>query len=97
MAGSARRGGVRAGYTRRMERHEVSRRGKEIYERSIRREVEPEHDGRFVAVDVESGEYALADDELEAFDRAREKAPEGVLFLIRVGYPAAHRIGARLR
>jgi hypothetical protein len=80
-----------------MERHEISRRGKEIYERSIRREVEPDHDGCFVAVDVESGAYALADDELEAFDRAREKAPEGVFFLIRVGHPVAHRIGARLR
>ena len=43
---------------------------------------------------VPSGEYALADDELEAFARAREKTPEGVLFLIRVGHRAAHRIGA---
>ncbi len=47
-----------------------------------------------MVVDVDSGEYALADDELEAFARAREKTPEGVLFLIRVGHRAAHRIGA---
>jgi hypothetical protein len=47
-----------------------------------------------LVVDVDSGEYALADDELEAFARAREKTPEGVLFLIRVGHRAAHRIGA---
>lgn len=79
-----------------MERYtaqEVSRRGKELYERRIRSEVEPEHEGRFLVVDIESGEYALADDELEAFDRAREKTPEGVLYLIRIGQPAAHRIG----
>lgn len=76
---------------------EVARRGKEIYERRLRSEVEPENEGRFLVVDVESGEYALDDDELEAFDRAREKKPEGVLYLLRVGHPAAHRIGAGLR
>ncbi|MDQ3864114.1 MAG: hypothetical protein M3317_11565 [Actinomycetota bacterium] len=58
---------------------EVARRGKEIYEREIRAEVEPEQEGRFLVVDIKSGSYALADDELEAFDRAREKTPNGVL------------------
>ncbi len=79
-----------------MERYsaqEVARRGRELYGWRIRPEVEPEHEGRFLVLDVESGEYALADEELEAFDRARAKAPEGVLYLIRVGKPAAHRIG----
>lgn len=71
----------------------VARRGREIYEANIRAEVEPEHDGRFLVVDVESGSHALADGELEAFARAREEAPDGVLFLIRVGSRAAHRIG----
>ena len=74
---------------------EVSRRATAIYERDIRPRVEPEHEGRFLVVDVESGAYALADDELEAFDRPRGKAPEGVLYLLRVGHRAAHRVGAR--
>lgn len=74
---------------------EASRRAREIYERDIRPRVEPEHQGRFLVVDVESGQYALADDELEAFDRARAKVPDGVLHLLRVGHRAAHRIGAR--
>ncbi len=75
---------------------EVALRGRQLYEERIRSQVEPEHDGRFLVVDVDSGEYALADDELEAFARVREKTPEGVLFLIRVGHRAAHRIGASL-
>jgi hypothetical protein len=79
---------------KRITAQEVARRGRELYEERIRSRVEPEHDGRFLVVDVDSGEYALADDELEAFARAREKTPEGVLFLIRVGHRAAHRIGA---
>ncbi len=57
---------------------EVARRGKVLYERRICPEVEHEHEGRFLVVDVESGEYALADDELAAFDLAREKTLEGV-------------------
>jgi hypothetical protein len=72
---------------------EVARRGKKLYEQGIRAKVEPEHEGRFLVVDVESGNYALADDELEAFDRAREETPDGLLYLIRVGRQAAHRVG----
>jgi hypothetical protein len=72
---------------------EVARRGKEIYEREIRAEVEPEQEGRFLVVDVNSGSYALADDALEAFDRAQAITPEGTLYLIRVGRRAAHRVG----
>ena len=72
---------------------EVARRGKEIYERDIRAKVEPEQEGRFLVIDVKSGSYALADDELEAFDRAREEAPDGLLYLVRVGDRAAHRLG----
>ena len=73
---------------------EVARRGKEIYERDIRAKVESEQEGRFLVIDVKSGSYALADDELEAFDRAREEAPDGLLYLVRVGHRAAHRLGA---
>ncbi len=72
---------------------EVARRGKVLYERRICPEAEHEHEGRFLVVDVESGEYALADDELAAFDLAREKTLEGVLYLIRIGRPAAHHLG----
>ncbi|MGI9048466.1 MAG: hypothetical protein ACR2GU_03660 [Rubrobacteraceae bacterium] len=71
----------------------VARRGREIYEAEIRADVEPENEGRFLALDVNSGRYALADEELEAFALAREKAPEGTLLLLRVGHRAAHRIG----
>jgi hypothetical protein len=78
----------------RISAQEVAQRGRKLYEERIRSQLEPEHDGRFLVVDVDSGEYAVADDELEAFARARERAPEGLLFLIRVGHRAAHRIGA---
>lgn len=75
---------------------EIARLGREIYERDIRPEVErnPERrDGAFVVVDVTTGDWSLAENDDDAFDRAESKNPEGLFYLMRVGRPAAHRIG----
>lgn len=77
-------------------KEEIARRGREIYERDIRSEVEHDHDGRFLVVDITTGHYEIADDELAAFDRAEEKSPDGAFFLLRVDRRAAHRLGGRL-
>ncbi len=76
---------------------EIARRGREIYERDIRAEVECTHDGEFLVVDVATGDYAVGEDEEEVFDRAEAKAPEGLFYLMRVGRSAAHRIGGSAR
>lgn len=72
---------------------EVSRRGQELYERKIRQEVESEHDGSFLVVDIESGDYEVADDDLTASDRMLERRPEAKLYGLRVGREAAYRLG----
>jgi hypothetical protein len=66
---------------------EVARRGREIYEREIRARVEPEHAGRFVVVDVRSGDYEIADEDLEASDRLLERRPDAMLYGQPVGEP----------
>ncbi|CAN5545429.1 MAG: hypothetical protein M3494_02920 [Actinomycetota bacterium] len=78
-----------AGYTA----EEVARRGKEIYERRIRRDVEGEHRGEFVVVDITTGSYELDADDLAASDRALAKNPDAVLYGLRIGDRAAYRIG----
>jgi hypothetical protein len=72
---------------------EIVRRGKEIYDRDIRAKVEPEHRGKLLAVDVDTGDYALGDTSLAALTNLRAKRPDAVAHLIRVGYPTAMRIG----
>lgn len=72
---------------------EVARRGRKLYEREIRARVEDEHAGKFLVVDIDTGEYALDEDEIAAFDHALAKNSHAVLFGLRVGEPAAHRIG----
>ena len=73
---------------------EIARRGREIYERDIRSEkFDREHDGEFLVVDVTTGDYAVGEDDDEAFGGMEEKNPDGLFHLMRVGRRAAHRIG----
>ncbi len=76
-------------------KEEIVQRGKEIYERDIRPLVEAGNKGRVVAIDVLTGEFELADDAITSASQLRARAPEAVIFVLRVGYPALHR--TRLR
>ena len=61
--------------------------GEEIYDRDIAGRIEPRHNGRFVAIDVDSGGWALAGDVLIAADRLRDSRPEAVNVLyVTVGF-----------
>jgi hypothetical protein len=76
---------------------DVARRGDEIYERDIRARVEPEYDGKFLVLDIESGDYEIDSNEMEATRRSKAKHPDGVRYLLRVGYPAAYFFGGASR
>ena len=73
----------------------LAQRGQEYYDRVLRAEVEPEHKGEFLVLEVESGEYELDADEAAALNRAMERHPDHVFYVLRVGSRTAHRIGAR--
>ena len=90
-AATQRRGGP-AALTR--SREEIARLGDEIYESDIRAKVEDDHDGQVVAIDVDSGNWAVADSELAAAERLRERRPAATdVWLLRVGYRAMASIG----
>ena len=77
-------------------REETARLGKELYERDIRSHVEADHHGEIVAIDVDSGSWAVAGGETAAVDRLRELRPGAVNVLCeRVGYRALRSFGAR--
>ena len=71
----------------------IAQQGREIYERELRHEVEPEHSGRFLVLDVQSGDYEIADEDLDASERLLERRPEAMLYGLRIGERAAYRIG----
>lgn len=74
-------------------REDVIERGKRVYEEKLRGELEPEHAGRFLAIEPGSGRYFLGDTDVEALLAAREAMSESRFYLVRVGYETAHSIG----
>ncbi|MYC37819.1 MAG: hypothetical protein F4X66_13045 [Chloroflexi bacterium] len=72
---------------------EIARLGKEIYERDIRLKVEGTHHGLIVAIDVDSGDYAIANTGLAAADALRERRPVPDVWVVRVGYPTLRTFG----
>ena len=72
---------------------EIARVGDEIYERDIRAQVETDHHGKIVAIDVDSEDYAIGDGIIDASDRLRAVRPDAHVRFVRVGYKAVHRFG----
>ncbi len=72
---------------------EVGRRGQALYDREIRDKVEAEHHGRFLVLDITTGEYEIDDSDLVASKRAMSKNPNAVLYGVRVGHPATYQLG----
>ena len=76
-------------------REEAVRLGKEIYQRDILPQVEAHHFGEYVAIDIETGDWAVADTTRVAVERLRAQCPDAVDVLCeRVGYRALRSFGA---
>ncbi len=74
-------------------KEEVARLGREIYERDIRHQVEADHYGEVIAIDVDSGDYAIADTASVAAKRLRAQRPDAGVWLMRVGYRTLRHFG----
>jgi len=77
-------------------RQETARLGDAIYERDIRPQVEAGHHGEYVAIDVDSGCWAVSHDLRAAAKRLRTQRPGAIdVWLLRVGYRTLHCFGGR--
>ncbi|MFQ6032784.1 MAG: hypothetical protein ACE5K2_07675 [Candidatus Zixiibacteriota bacterium] len=65
--------------------------GERIYREKLKPLLEPEHKGKIVAIEIESGDYFLGDSVVEAGQRAREKCPDKLFHFMRVGFRALHK------
>jgi hypothetical protein len=65
----------------------------EVFDRQVRPALRPEDDGKFVAIDVETGAYEVDEDDYAAVTRLRSRNPAAEIWLMRAGYPAAYRMG----
>lgn len=69
-------------------------RGKTIYQR-LRDEVEPHHNGKFLAIDIETEDYEIDLNGTVAVTRLLAKHPDAVIYLLKIGHRAAYRMGFR--
>lgn len=79
----------------RYDKEEFAQRGDTVYDRDIRHLVEEGNDGKFVAIDIETGAYELDTDELAASDRLLARVPNAQIWLRRIGSRYVRRFGPR--
>ncbi|MCC6359116.1 MAG: hypothetical protein IT450_10245 [Phycisphaerales bacterium] len=77
----------------RFSNEEIASRGQSLYDREIRAIVEPQHDDRFLVLDIETGEYEIADVAVEAIRGMKARRADAALYILRIGRPAAYRLG----
>lgn len=71
----------------------IAARARGLYEQIIRPKLEAGNAGKYLVIDIESGEYEIDDDQFAASDRAHLKHPDGALYCLRIGYRSMGRIG----
>jgi len=79
----------------RYSKEEFAQRGDAAYEGEIRPLVEAENEGKFVAIDIETGAYEIDADELAASDRLLARVPDAQIWLKRIGSRYVRRFGRR--
>ena len=75
---------------------EIAAIGKAMYEK-IRDEMEEKYWGWMVVIDVKSGDYEIAEDDMAGILRLQERQPGAITWGELVGYSAPCAIGGGLR
>jgi hypothetical protein len=73
---------------------ELAALGADIFDRQVRPTLRPEDHGKFVAIDIGTGDYEIDEDDYAAIARLRARKPAADVWLMRAGYRTAYRIGA---
>ncbi|HET6880825.1 MAG TPA: hypothetical protein VFI31_11760, partial [Pirellulales bacterium] len=66
--------------------------GSEAFSRHVWPMLRPEDDGKFAAVDVQTGDYELDEDDYAAVTNLRSRRPFAEIWLERVGQPTAYHM-----
>ena len=76
---------------------EITRRGQELYEQSIRNLIETQENlGKIISIDIETGDYEIGDDLISTGDRLFARHPGAALYGARIGYNAVYAVGGSL-
>lgn len=75
----------------------IARRGQDLYNRSIRTQVETrENLGKIIAIDLDTSNYEIDDNLLEVIDRLQSQFPDATIWAERIGFNAVYAVGGSL-
>jgi hypothetical protein len=73
------------------------KRGKELYEKVIRAQVEtPENIGKIISINVETGEYEIGEDLVVTSGKLQAKQANALIWAERIGFDAVYAVGGTL-
>ena len=76
---------------------EITERGQALYDAHLRSLVETDDNiGKIIVLDVDSGDYEIADEGLTAGHRLKARRPNASLLCLRIGYNAVYSFGGVL-
>jgi hypothetical protein len=73
--------------------NELAALGGDIFDRQVRPTLRPEDNGKFVAIDIETGEYELDKNEMKAAERLRKRVADPQIWSVHVTLGRLHRFG----
>ena len=81
----------------RYSKEEFARRGDEIYESQVRSQVEEADRGKIVAIDLETGDFEIDKNEINACERLENRHPDAQIWMVRIGSRHVRRFGGRTK
>jgi hypothetical protein len=73
---------------------EFASKGTQIYQGQILPKLDKDFDGKIVAIDIETGEFELAETTLAAAAKMFERLPDAQLWFERIGAEGVHKFHA---
>ena len=73
---------------------EFASKGIQIYQQQILPKLAKDFDGKIVAIDIETGEFELADTTLAAAAKMFDRIPDAQLWFERIGAEGVHKFNA---
>ena len=64
---------------------ELAKNGEEIYQKKLKSQLEPEKNGKYVAIEIMSSQYFIGETKEEALDSAQKSFPDTIFFVRRIG------------
>jgi len=78
-----------------VEIEKIVSKGKKVYAK-IKSKYQPKYNGKFLAIEVDSGDVFFGNSGVEAVEKAKKAYPKKVFYLVKIGF-SANEIFSRLK